>query len=237
MRTIVGVVLLLWAVVTAWPGAAVGQEGPAAQEKGDAPGLGVRGTLVGQGLSAQVSDLESLNGGFVPGVGQQLALPMLELLIPAGSTELLVGLSAAHRSVSHVYPYFLRNDRTVWALAAGAGLAWPIAGGDLTTLRGGGRLNGAYIVSASGDNYCSAAGDDCADMGFHDWQDRPNVAAKGVMVIASGFLAGEHMLSRNFGFQAEVGLSYSFMLLWESNPDLQKDWAGAYAALSAVVRL
>lgn len=178
---------------------------------------GVRATLMGQGLSAW---------GYADNVGsslilhqQMIAVPMVEMLLPIGAGEFLIGLSYARVGASRSYGSEQQADRSAYTLGLSAGFAAAVVHAGASTVRVGGRLG-------------TAISNESVEFTYAGQSDTDDKNIEGVVIIADGFVSGEHMLSKHLGLQGEAGIN----LIHHTHDDDTRSWLGLYTALSGVIR-
>jgi hypothetical protein len=179
-------------------------------------GIGIRGTLVGQGMSAYAA----VNGPNVPLASvsdfHQYSLPFVELLWPVGNADVLLGLYLGEHSEYSSYA-----SRHAWLAAGTAGCAFTLMRTDAVTLNAGFRIGagGGWMNQANGV-FVTTSGDTLAIMG-------------------DAFGGAEYMLSRYVGFQVEGGVAGLAYRGKEDDSDRESTstWLTTYTALSMVIRL
>jgi hypothetical protein len=181
--------------------------------------FGVRATVFQQGTNVysfapHMVDLVS------PITVLPLGAPLVELLVPVGVGDLLIG-TTFHRNTYSYDEDGGSSEGTLSGWLVSIGYAAKLVGDDKGCVRVGGRVGMALMGTAKSEYAYPEydySGSDTSDIDS--------------MFNATGFLSGEMMPSKHFGLGVETGLS--FILLGVDKVDYS--FVSTYAALSGIMR-
>ena len=196
--------------------------------------FGVRGTVWGDSLMALGFPEAATYRSLVALDTSRLAVPVLEVLVPAWGGELLFGFLAADLQplmMGHGEDGAADEQYEFMLLGGSVGYAFPFLTDGANAVRMGGRLGGGW-----GDLYDTARGH------------RLPAYGQGACLSASAFLSAEYSLDSFLAVQFELGLNGLASFHSEEvtrcqgsecqvDPTSQQNvWAYPYSAVSAVLR-
>lgn len=185
-------------------------------------------TVAGQGLEAWALGAEEADTMIMN--RQSFVLPQLEVLLPAGPGEVLLG-GAYHRAQLEQSrsesSYESSSEDTRWALGLYAGYAVALLESERGAVRAGGRL-GLCVGKEKESRSYSYDGNGDTDDESEEIDDKP--------LFVTAFLSGEYLVWEHFGLQVEGGLSYFGYTVGDSDDERKSSWITTYTALSGGVR-
>jgi hypothetical protein len=211
MRFVSMLALVLGLSLSSAPGALAGDS------------IGVRATVFQQGTNVY-SFAPRMVEIVSPITVLPLGAPLVELLVPVGGGDLLIG-TTFHRNSYSFDQYGQSAEGTLTGWIVSVGYAAKLVGDDRGCVRAGGRLGMALMGKVKTEYDYSYEEYDYFDSG----SDTSNIDS---MINATAFLAGEMMPSKHFGLGVETGLSVIVLGVDE----VDYSFVSTYAALSGIIR-